>query len=266
MDRAAWAGQNALPLFFVVLALLQVATCAGWWALRRFNAFGISPTHFLRLGIAIGFGVILVAAGAFAELAGHLQAELAPADLALTEALRASAPHPALLVFAAFTRLADTATLTGLGIGVAIVLVAMGRRWLALGWVVAVAGNGLLNQTLKGFFGRVRPVQPEGFVVEQGFSFPSGHSSGAIVTYGMLAYLAVRLLPERWHLPAVATAMALAFTVGASRIFLQVHFASDVVAGFASGAAWLAVCVMTMELARRSRRRNSPGDRVSTPD
>jgi len=115
----------------------------------------------------------------------------------------------------------------------------------------------LLNQTLKQIFGRVRPLQPEGFVLEQGFSFPSGHSSGSVVAYGMLAYVAVRLLPARWHLPVLLAAMALAFTVGASRMFLRVHFASDVIAGFASGAAWLAVCVTGFELARWCRQRSA---------
>lgn len=75
-----------------------------------------------------------------------------------------------------------------------------------------------------------------------------------LLAYGMLAYLALRLLPTKWHLPALLTAVAIAFSVGASRLFLRVHFASDVLAGFMSGAAWLAVCIMGMELLRRAAR------------
>lgn len=74
------------------------------------------------------------------------------------------------------------------------------------------------------------------------------------MTYGVLAYVALRLLPDRWHLPAVAAAAAIAFTVGASRVFLNAHFPSDVAAGFASGSAWLALCIMAMEHARRRDR------------
>jgi membrane-associated phospholipid phosphatase len=194
-----------------------------------------------------------------AELAAQLNAGeiLGRADQALTDALRTSVPRPALQVFAALTHLGDTATLTGLCIGIAIALIALGRCWLALGWVAAVAGNGLLNHTLKQIFARVRPLHTDSFVLEQGFSFPSGHSSGSVVTYGMLAYVALRLLPARWHLPTVLAAVGLAFTVGASRIFLRVHFASDVIAGFASGAAWLAVCVTSIELARWWRRQRT---------
>jgi undecaprenyl-diphosphatase len=64
------------------------------------------------------------------------------------------------------------------------------------------------------------------------------------------------VLPLRWHLPAMMVAVALAWTVGASRCFLGVHFASDVVAGFASGAAWLALCITGIGVARSLKRRS----------
>lgn len=157
---------------------------------------------------------------------------------------------PALQVFFALTHFGDTNTLAALCIAIALVLIACGRRGFAFGWVVAVAGNGLLIMTLKQVFGRVRPLNMEGFVLEHGFSFPSGHSSGSVVAYGMLAYLSLRLLPVRWHLPSLLAMVALALTVGASRLFLGVHFASDVMAGFASGIAWLALCIASIEYIR----------------
>ena len=261
VQSALWAGQHALPLFFVMLALLLLAVVACWrTALRHTVVTGegrIFPAFPVGRRIAAGMAILLVGAGIFAGLAVLLGAgeELVRADQALTDAVRVSVPGPALRVFAALTRLGDTATLTGLCIAIALVLVASGRRGLAAGWVAAVAGNGLLNQTLKLIFGRLRPSQPDGFALVQGFSFPSGHSSGSVVAYGMLAYLALRLLPARWHLPALLAAVALAFAVGASRLFLRVHFASDVIAGFASGTAWLAVCITGIELSRWRHRR-----------
>ena len=69
------------------------------------------------------------------------------------------------------------------------------------------------------------------------------------------AALALRVLPPRWHVPVLMLAAALAFSVGGSRVFLQLHYVSDVLAGFAWGAAWLALCVLSVELSRRWRRR-----------
>lgn len=258
---AQWAGQHALALFVVLLALLLAASCLGWWTVQRYTAplrqQNTSPTLLMGLRMAAGCAVILLGATLFVALAGQLGATgiLGHADQAFTDALRASVPRAALQVFAALTHLGDTATLTALCIVIAIALIARGRRWLALGWVLALAGNGLLNQTLKHLFGRGRPLEQVGLVLEPGFSFPSGHSSGSVVAYGMLAYLALRLLAPRWHLPALLAALALAGTVGASRLFLRVHFASDVIAGFASGAAWLALCVTSIELMRWWRQR-----------
>lgn len=256
VQLALWAGQHALPLFFLLLVLSLATTFAGWCWLRRAKVRRTSPGDSFQPAIdrrvAVGLFIILLGSAVFAGLAAHLGAgaTLARTDQALTDALRVSVAPLERQMFAALTHLADTATLTVMCIGLAVVLVARRRRGLALGWVVALAGNGLLNQTLKQVFGRARPLEPHNLVQATGLSFPSGHSSGAVVAYGMLAYLALRLLPERWQLPTLLAAVTLVFTVGASRLFLRVHFASDVLAGFASGTAWLALCITGIELVR----------------
>jgi undecaprenyl-diphosphatase len=271
---ARWAGEHAIPLNFVILGLLLTVTYACWWTLRRIIAprgerTMPAPLPVL-LRIAVGFVIIVVGARVFAELAEQLGAgeAMGPADLALSDALISSMSRPVLHVFAALTRLGDTTTLTVLCIAGAIALLARRQRRLAVGWVAAVAGNGVLNLALKEVFARVRPLHADGFGVAQGFSFPSGHSSGAVVTYGMLAYLALRLLQPRWHLPALVAAVAVAFTVGASRVFLRVHYASDVIAGFASGAAWLAVCITSIEFTQWRDQRGAlhPGSTPMPPE
>jgi len=206
-----------------------------------------------RARLAAGLLVVAVGAGVFAALASQLGADGAvrQADQSVADAMRAGLPQALRQVFAALTHLADPATLTLLGLAVAGMLVAR-RQWLlATGWAGALVGNGLLNPMLKGLIGRDRPLAPAGEALVAGFSFPSGHSAGAVVAYGMLAYLGWRLLAPRWHLPALAGAGLIAGLVGLSRLVLGVHFASDVVAGFASGAAWLALCVTGVELWRR---------------
>lgn len=250
---ALWTGEHALAIFLAVLVSLLGATAATCWTLRRYAAHRrqakLLPLVPQRLRAEVGVAIVLIGTGVFAALSALLDAGGMPgwSDHAFSEVLQAGTPALALRVFAALTHLGDTTTLAALCIAIALALIAFGRRGLAFGWVVAVAGNGLLIKALKQIFGRERPLNSEGFALERGFSFPSGHSSGSVVAYGMLAYLALRLLPARWHLPTLLATLALAFTIGVSRLFLGVHFASDVIAGFASGTAWLALCITSIE-------------------
>ena len=257
---AAVVGAHALAVFLALLVALLLLAAAAWLVRAHVlpqaqSRFG--PQALVLLNAMIGFALVLGAASLFAEIAEQLGsgATMALADEALTASIRAHVAPATLAVFAALTHFGDPITLALLGIGVALLLWWRRRRALALGWVVALGGNALLNPLLKRVFERVRPVHGPGLIDELGWSFPSGHTSGATVAYGMLAYVAIRTLPQAWHTPLVLAATALAFTVGSSRVFLQVHFASDVLAGFASGAAWLTVCIVSVELARVYRRR-----------
>lgn len=98
-----------------------------------------------------------------------------------------------------------------------------------------------LNQALK--FAIQRP-RPDGFqlAVEQGFSFPSGHSMVAMAFFGLLAWMVWRYEPDRaTRIGCVVAFGAIIVLVGVSRIYLGVHYASDVIAGFCVSLAWLAV-------------------------
>lgn len=260
LELARGLGEHALIGFGVALVALLAIVALSWRVLRHQPApharSALPPAAFLLLRLGFGFALIVGAAALFVELADGLEAqeEMGAFDAAFTAALGASVPPAALKVFAAITRAADTVTLTVLGIAVAGVLLARRRTWLALAWGAAVGGNALLNVTLKGMFERVRPVHDDGLVLAQGWSFPSGHASGSVVAYGMLACVLLRSLPARFHLPVVLLAAAAAFSIGSSRVFLRVHHASDVVAGFASGGAWLTVCIASVEATRWYRR------------
>ena len=251
---AHWLGAHALGVFLALLcALLLLASLVVWaWrgpVLRRRQA-ALSQPAVLLLSVAAGLVIVLVAAAGFAEIAEQLGpgGRMSLADEALSASIGAHVGGATLRAFALLTQLGDVRVLTALGVAVALWLWWRGQRTLALGWVLALAGNALLNPMLKHLFERVRPLHEPGAASELGWSFPSGHSSGATVAYGMLAYVVLRTLPSAWHLPAVLGATALAFTVGSSRVFLQVHFVSDVVAGFASGSAWLVVCILSVTL------------------
>ena len=254
---------HALPAFAIMLAaVIAAALGLGWLGLRygvHRNTSRFAPLAYLLGYLALGFGLIIGCASLFAEIAENLGdgRKLGELDLLFSDTIRSTISLGALRVFAVLTHFGDTLTLTSLCVLGTLLLLRQRQRALCLGWVLAFVGNAVLNRTLKSIFERTRPVHDNALAFADGWSFPSGHASGSVVAYGMLAYVLVRLLPARFawaHLPVVALAAALAFTVGSSRVFLQVHFASDVLAGFASGSAWLAVCIGALEL-RRYRQR-----------
>jgi membrane-associated phospholipid phosphatase len=130
------------------------------------------------------------------------------------------------------------------------------RRWLLFGtWLIITGGSVVLLLLLKALFARPRPYVEQPLLLETYYSFPSGHAMEAVVLYGMLAYLAVLAL-RTWRARAaiiVGTSL-LVLLIGFSRMYLGVHYPSDVVAGFAAGGVWLSICLMAMEFVRRDER------------
>lgn len=143
---------------------------------------------------------------------------------------------------------------TAIGIAVGLILI-LRRQWLHLVfWITALSGASLLNVLMKAFFARPRPVFENPLAVESFYSFPSGHSMTAIVTYGMLAYLLWLHIahPIARILTVFAATLAIVL-IGISRMALGVHYFSDVIGGFAAGGLWLGVCIVTMNLYKRRR-------------
>ena len=108
-----------------------------------------------------------------------------------------------------------------------------GRRRAALLFFVIMAGAVLLDITLKDVFRRPRPQAFFGLTAPHTWSFPSGHALEGLCFYGTVAALARRRRPAVW-----AGAAALAGLVGFSRVYLGVHYPTDVLAGYAVGGAW----------------------------
>lgn len=110
--------------------------------------------------------------------------------------------------------------------------------------LVSVVGGGLLDVAFKLHFRRIRPTVPWAILHEHSYSFPSGHSVEAVALYGMLFYLLAERKTAGWEraLEGLA-ALALAGGIGLSRIYLGVHFPSDVMAGYFVGAVWVAAVI-----------------------
>ena len=142
-------------------------------------------------------------------------------------------------------------------LAVAIALLLARRRWwiILAGWAAAFAGAGVLDWALKIVIRRARPTGAEAFLHGESFSFPSGHAMGSLVGFGMLAYVVLAYWPAtRRHVRTVVVAAAvLILAIGLSRLYLGVHYFSDVVGGYAAGLVWLAACVSGVEVALRQR-------------
>jgi undecaprenyl-diphosphatase len=118
------------------------------------------------------------------------------------------------------------------------------RRFGAALFVICTAGGGqILNAVLKYLFGRERPASEFRWTEVHSLSFPSGHATSATVVYLAIAVLLARLATKTSHrLYIIGGAVLLSFLVGLTRVYLGVHYPSDVIAGWAVGIVWAQLC------------------------
>jgi undecaprenyl-diphosphatase len=180
---------------------------------------------------------------AFGLLAYLVQQDsTAPFDIGLLRSLHQTASPLQDRLWLAITGLAG---LTGMTV---LTGVAMAGFWfksqyrLALLILVSVAGAALLNNWLKLLFIRSRPDMWPRLLDEAGYSFPSGH---AMISLALGLSLLLLLWPTRWRWPAAGLAGLFVVLVGISRLYLGVHFPTDVVAGWLAGAVWVTVVLAT---------------------
>ena len=207
--------------------------------------------------LAAGIAATAMAGDAFLDIAERVQrqsATLQEIDARTHEWARFTRTNGATLFF---TTLTIIGTPVALGVIVLIVsaVLAMKRRyrWAAYLLVTTTLG-GLLNLQLKGFFARARPELAEALREAHGYSFPSGHAMGSAVCFGALAYLALRTIPRwRYRAAAIAFACTMILAISASRIYLGVHWISDVGAGIVAGLIWVIAATVAYETMRRIR-------------
>ena len=222
---------------------------------RRFVSARMDPKAYLGLYVTVGFVVVALALSLFGALLDGVldNATLVRWDTAVDASIHARATPAGLRLFDAITQLGSPIALGVLGVTVSVVLWRQRRRTLTIGWIAALVGDLLLNEVLKRAVHRARPEYGAKFLHGHSYSFPSGHAMGSIVAYGMLAYvLAHRAYPGRlptWAYAAIAAVIV--GLVGFSRVYLGVHYPSDVLGGFAAGGAWLALCITGVGVAQR---------------
>jgi membrane-associated phospholipid phosphatase len=119
----------------------------------------------------------------------------------------------------------------------------------AMIFVLTCLGAFILNTGLKLFFSKVRPQLWKQLIVETSYSFPSGHALGSMVLYGSIAYL----LANHYHKYSKIIyfiAVILIGTIGLSRLYLGVHWPTDIIAGYGVGFLWLTICLTMLKLQR----------------
>lgn len=235
------------------LAALGKAVASHWWV-QRWTWIAV----YLSTYIVVAFATSVLGIVLFVELADEIRAgeDVAAFDDAFVAGLRASTGEATLRAFSYITRLGDPAVLIAVAAAVTLVLMWRRQRILAAFWIVATAGNALLTRVLKSIFERTRPLHEHGLIAPEGWSFPSGHASGSLAVYAMLAYVVLRGRDlQWWHAPLLVMTTAAILAVGFSRVFLQVHYPSDVFGGYLVAGSWLCTCVAGAELANPHLRR-----------
>jgi undecaprenyl-diphosphatase len=224
----------------------------GRHAHSAYTVFGI----FLLAGTVLAIGCTW----AFSELAEHVRAGTTqPFDDAV---MRWIASHQYPGVQSAMLEI----TALGTGTVVAMIVFIAGLfLWLnqhkhsAILLIVATLGGMVLDGLLKIGFDRPRPQIFKWGTYAVSSSFPSGHAMSSVIVYGTVAYLAARL--QRNLASRVATMVFAAFIIVlicSSRLYLGVHFPSDVLAGVIIGLAWAAFCMAVLEAAQLYAKHNAP--------
>lgn len=211
---------------------------------------GLSPGSYFALQMTVG--VLVFAAGAW--LFGGIAEDVVNGDPLIVldlELERWSHSHqtPWLTSFlSGVSRLHEWPVVTGAT--VLLLLYLLWRRdWRWVTTVIcAVPGGMLLDALLKVAFHRARPTLSDLTAVLHTYSFPSGHVMAATLIYGIAAaYLTTRLAAWRSGVLAVLVACSLVAVVAFSRVYLGVHYLSDVLAAAAAGLAWLALCLVAVD-------------------
>jgi membrane-associated phospholipid phosphatase len=224
---------------------------------------GLSPEGFLTAYLFIGF-ILIFTAGLFFEIISH-KVFNAPNVVAMDRfGQQVALDHQSYGLTAVMRRVSDLGSpvaLSCFSVIVIIILVRRGSHRRLVNFSTTMAGGVLLSILLKHDYHRLRPDFFPPLVRAHGFSFPSGHSMGAMLFFGSMAYIAYFTFEKnhglRWL--AIFACVAWILLIGASRVYLGVHYVSDVLAGYAAGFGWMMVCLTGTELwiRWRDRRRDS---------
>jgi len=218
--------------------------------------WGSDPTGLTPSRLRLVWALLVGGLAGFVLLAVAYEHDpLATVDRKTAEWVAASLPEVVEWAARPLSWLGGWIGLTALGV-VAGVLLVRERAWLDLAFfLTAFVGSQLAASVIKDWFDRPRPDAGSAVPLPESFAFPSGHATAGVASLGALAVLVAERLPSHgarvwlWSFVVV-----LGVAVGLSRIALNVHFVTDVLAGWCLGLAWLAACLLARDALRGRNR------------
>jgi undecaprenyl-diphosphatase len=233
----------------------------GQWAISHSGPIG--PYASILLVMAFGAIAAIGAGYLFGELAEQVRLTASAvyrADQAIHSWFGYGHQPAMIVLLRSATTIGSVGSLAAIVVVMAVVLLVRKERASAI-FVVVTAGVGaLLNLGLKMIFARARPDPASALAVAGGYSFPSGHAMDSFITFGALVCIALR---QPWPWKAKSAVLAIALTmvvlVGLSRVYLGVHWASDIAGGWSAGTVWLSSAVTAFEMLLRLRQRRRGG-------
>ena len=233
------------------------------------QALNIKRPRDVRFWFAMA--VMVVAAASFAVIAWSVweTAPILKEDMQVSVWLHTHG-NPVFSAFLfAITQVHSTVGIPIMSLIIAYFLWRRGERYWVLSLAVAVAGGLLLNVILKLIFNRNRPTWDDPILTLTSSSFPSGHTAGATLFYGFLAvYMVWRMKKPLARVLVVIGCALMVALVGFSRIYLGVHFLSDVLAAISISTVWLVICMVGVRAYAKRRSGSAPAVTVhpTAPD
>lgn len=227
-------------------------------AVLSFLRARLSPEGYLGLHLTIGAVLLLVAGALFGAIAEDVAtaAPITLQDVRIARWLHAHGSAGLTQFMLGVTYLHGVPGVTVMSVIFGVVLWRRHARYWTLALAIAVAGGALLNVAMKYAFHRARPTFDDPLFTLLTYSFPSGHTAGSAAFYGVLAsYLCARHGSGKARAGIISAAIGMVLLVGASRMYLGVHYFSDVLGAIAEATAWLALTITAVSTLRRSRAR-----------
>lgn len=198
----------------------------------------------------VGLATAAFALWGFAQIAEEvLEKETQAFDTEILLSLRSLHTPVLNQIMVGFTYLGQPSLLLAICLGLGVILLLRNHRSEALTIAIGALGAVGLNTLLKQLFARTRPQLWERIVDVRFYSFPSGHAMMSMVIYGLLGYFLASYFP-RWRWLIATLTVLLVTAIGFSRLYLGVHWPTDVIAGYTAGLVWLITCIITLEISK----------------